>query len=142
MTEAQAYESIKARWLATWPTLQPAVPFAFKGEVIDSADEWVRVTIRPMLRVQATQGPAGGRRFEDRGTIFVQVFTPVDGEARELAIVASVREVFESRTIDSEELVTFSATRRAAADGKREGEEDGRWNACTVSIPYWFDEQK
>lgn len=142
MTEAQAFEVMKARWISAWVAEQPTVPYCFEGEIIDSADTWVRVTFRPTLRAQATLGPAGGRRFEDRGRIFVQLFTPIGaGEATMLSLAESVRNVFESRTIDVE-LRTYSATRRMAPDGQREGFEDGRWVMCTMSIPYWFDETR
>lgn len=141
MTEAEAIETLKAVWIAGWAIERPSIAFCFEGETIDSDDSWVRITFRPLLRLQATQGPVGGRRFEDRGRAFVQIFAPIDGEAVSLALAASVRNVLESQDF-GDGLVTYAATRRVAPDGQREGFEDGRWMMSTVSIPYWFDEQR
>lgn len=143
MTEAQAIEAMTQRWIDAWPGLQPSVPYTFRGEAMDAAPAWARVTFRPSLRLQATLGrPA---RFEDRGTIFVQLFSDVGGGELALVTLAeSVRAVYESRTIGSEELVTFAATRRFGGDDGRGGTvvDDGRWIMSVMTIPYWFDEQK
>src|SRR5690606_2111204 len=116
--------------------------YRFEGEGEDSAPTWVRVTFRPTVRVQATMGPAGGRRFEDRGLIFVQLFVDVGlGVKRIAELAGSVRDVYESRTIGSPELVTYAATRRTG--GERDPRQtDGRWSMAIVTIPYWFDEQR
>lgn len=142
MTEEQAIEALTQRWVDTWPALQPSVPYAFRGETIDAAATWVRVTFRGLTREQATMGPVGGRRFEDRGLIFVQLFADVGTGDRLLARLAgSVREVYEARTIGSEELVTFAAARQPGGD-RDSRLSDGRWEMAVVTIPYWFDEQR
>jgi len=142
MTEAQALELLTQRWIDTWPGLQPAVPYAFEGESHDSAPTWVRVTFRPAVRVQATIGPPGSRRFEDRGLIFVQIFVDIGLGVKPIAdLSVSIREVYEARTIGSQELVTYAATRRTG--GERDPRPtDGRWSMAIVTIPYWFDEQR
>jgi hypothetical protein len=142
VTETEALEALTQRWIDTWPGLQPSVPYCFEGETIDAAATWVRVTFRGAVRVQATLGPEGGRRFEDRGTIMVQVFVDVGlGVKTAAALAGSVRTVYESRTIGSSELVTYAATRRTG--GERDPRQtDGRWSMSVVTIPYWFDEQR
>lgn len=145
MTEAQAIEALTQRWIDAWPGLQPAAPYTFKGEIFDAVSTWARVTFRPTLRRQATLGPEGGRRFEDRGAIFVQLFVDgAVGEAPMAALADSVREVYEAREIGSSELVTYAATRRAGGDDGRGGTvvDDGRWTMSVVTIPYWFDQQR
>jgi hypothetical protein len=146
VTEAQAMESMTQRWLDAWPGLQPGVPYTFKGELFEAVSAWARITFRPTVRKQATMGPAGGRRFEDRGVIFVQLFVDAFvGEARLVELADSVREVYESRTIGaSEELVTFAASRRMGGDDGRGGTvvDDGRWTMSVMTIPYWFDQQR
>jgi hypothetical protein len=139
MTEQQAIDAIKQRWLDTWPGLQPAARSTFKAEVDDATDRWARVTIRPALRVQATMGAPA--RYDDRGTIFVQLFADIGREDLLLSMAESVRTVYESRDLGGG-LVTYAATRREGPDGQREGFEDGRWSMNVMTIPYWFDEVK
>lgn len=140
MTEAQALEALTQRWIDTWPGLQPTVPYYFEGETHDSAATWVRITFRPAVRVQATMGPSGGRRFEERGVIFVQLFLDIGLGVKPLATLAgSVRAVYESRTISTSELVTYAASRRTGGD-RDPRLSDGRWEMSVMTIPYWFDE--
>lgn len=145
MTEAQAIELMTQRWIDTWPMLQATVPYCFEGEVVESSATWVRVTFRPAVREQVTMGPENGRRFEDRGTIFVQLFVDVGLGAKTMADLAgSIRAVYESRTIGTIgtlELVTFAASRRPGGD-RDPRQSDGRWSMSVVTIPYWFDEQR
>lgn len=142
MTEVEALEALTQRWIDAWPTLEPQVPYAFEGEAVDAAATWIRVTFRPAARVQATMGPPGGCRFEDRGLIFVQTFVDVGlGVKRQAELASAVREVYERREVGSPELVTFAATRRSG--GERDPRQsDGRWSMSVITIPYWFDEQR
>lgn len=144
MTEAEAVEALTQRWIDAWTaaTAPATIPYAFEGETIDAAATWVRVTFRGAARVQATMGPVNGRRFEDRGTIFVQIFVDIGLGARTAATIAgAVRTVYEGRTIGSSELVTYAATHRTG--GERDPRQtDGRWSMSVVTIPYWFDETR
>jgi hypothetical protein len=144
VTEAQAIEALTQRWIDAWPgaTSPSTVPYTFRGETFDAVATWARVTFRPLVRVQATMGPVGGRRFEDRGQIFVQLFADIGtGDLLLAQLAGAVRTVYESRTIGTAELVTFAATRRAGGDrDSRLG--DGRWEMSVVQIPYWFDETR
>jgi hypothetical protein len=134
MTEAEALEVMTQRWLDAWrDDLQPDVPFTFDGEVFDSAAVWARVTFVHTVRRQATMGSDGARKFESRGSIFVQLFGPVGVGVKQLAELADdVRTVFEGRRL-AEELTTYAGSSRESTGG-------GRWMQKTVIIPFVYEE--
>ena len=131
MTEAQAIEAILQRWADTWPGLQAAVPYTFGNEVLEAAAIWARVTVIPTVREQTTMGPAGARKFEDRGHIFVQLFGAIDVGDKPLALLAAdVRTVFEARRIGTPaDINTYAGTPGRVSS-------DGRWAMRTVTIPF------
>ncbi len=143
MTEAQAIEAILQRWETGWLVLHPAsphadhVPYVFDNEVLEAPALWARVTVIGATRRQATMGPNGGRRFEDRGNIFVQLFGAIDAGDRPLALLAAdVRTVLEARRIGTPaDIVTYEGTSRPSPS-------DGRWAMRTVTVPYAVDEQR
>lgn len=99
MTEAQAVEAIYQRWNTTWPTLEPDVSFVFENEVVESANEWVRVAVRHTTARQMTTGKQG-RKWERAGYVFVQIFAEANtGVARLLELVGHVRQVLQGQTL-------------------------------------------
>lgn len=135
MTEAEAVEAIKQRWIDAWPGLQPSVPYTFDNELYDAPATWARVSVLHTVREQTTSGPTNGRRFEARGQIFVQLFGEVNVGSKPLSLLAdSVREVFESRRI-GDEVVTY-------AGSTRESPTDGRWAMRVVTVPFFYDETR
>lgn len=98
MTEAQAIEAISARFIADWAAVQPSVPCMLEGEIGDSSSTWIRMTVRHSLSSQVTLGSP--RRFERLGSVFVQIFAPVNAGRVTLATLAdSVRTVIEGQTL-------------------------------------------
>lgn len=133
MTEPQAYEALTQRWIDIWPGLQPDTPYTFRGETFDAVATWARVTFVRTGRVQATMGSSA--RYEDRGLIRVDLFADIDGGAAPLAeLRQSVIDTYE--TLDLSGLLTFAAQPAGAPI------DEGRWLIDTVTIPYWFDEQR
>jgi len=131
VTEAEAIEALTQHWIDTWPGLS-AVPFTFDNEVADGAASYVRVSFVPLTRNQATMGDVGGRRFEMRGQVVVQLFGPVNVGVKPLyELAGKVRTVFEARNIDG--IHTYAgATRRTPSDGV--------WDMVTVTVPYLAEE--
>lgn len=132
MTEAQALETMTQRWIDAWVPLRPTVPYTFEGEPFDSVDAWARVTFVHTVRRQVTMGSDGARKFESRGTIFVQLFGPPNQGVKLLAELADdVRKVFEGRRLATE-LTTY-------AGSSREVPTDGRWLQKSVTIPFLYE---
>lgn len=128
MTDLEAEDLIKARWLSLWPTLQPGVPFTFENEIDAAAETWARVTVIPNVRTQETMGRVA--RMENVGRVFVQLFGPIGaGMAPLLELAADVRAIFERVRIGGVVLRAASPARPSS---------DGAWAQLTVSIPYWF----
>lgn len=135
MTEAEAIEALTQHWLDTWPALQPTLADAvvFDNEVLDSLDTWIRVSFVHTIRRQQTMGTEGGRKYESRGNISVQLFGPIDVGVKQLAGFADdVRKVYEGRRL-ADELTTY-------AGSSREGPSDGRWAMRIVTIPFVYEE--
>jgi hypothetical protein len=133
--EAEALELMSRHFLDEWPALQPGLVDAvtFDNEVFEGRDTWLRVSFVHTVRVQQTMGSQGGRKFESRGYVFVQLFGPTDVGVKQLAELADdVREVFEGRRL-ADELTTY-------AGSSREGPSDGRWATRTVTIPFIYEE--
>lgn len=144
MTEAEYVEAICTHFEAAWESLHPSdpedpdhVPLAFDNEVFNSSPCWVRVSVQTTVRQQATAGPTGGRRFDSRGVILVQLFGDVDQGAAALSALADdVRTVLESRRIGSPpDVITYAGSSRPAPT-------DGRWHMRIVSVPFVVEETR
>lgn len=127
-------QTIRERFAAQWPTLQPNVEYTFdnQGELNpnNTGEAWVRVTV---LQGTANQVEMGNkRRWRRPGTLEVQIFLPTGtgtGLATELA--DTIRDIYEGRTING---VIFRATSLGP------GNVDGPWRQFNVSTPFQADE--
>ncbi len=141
MTEADAIEAISKRWSVSWSALQPAIPFVFDNEADHSVDSWARVSIQPTSSRQISMGPAGTRRFERRGNIFVQLFGALNvGRAALATLAADVRTTFEAQTIATaggggEPIVTYAASMQDVST-------DERWSIVVATVPFSFVETR
>lgn len=132
MTEAEVIEALSDRFRDMWPTLS-AIPFTLENEIDDSVEQYIRVEVVPTVRRQVTQGSEGGRKFEMRGNVFVQIFGPVNVGAKPLYVIADlVRTVYEGFRI-AEELTTYAGSTRPSPT-------DAVWAMVTVTIPYIAEE--
>lgn len=136
MTEADAVEAMTQTFLTAWSVAQPTVPVLLENEVGATADAWARFSIIHTTREQTTHGPTGGRRFEARGYMFVQVFGGVDGGRRLTSQLAdSARAALDSIRIavagDDEPINTY-------AGASRESPTDGRWFQTTITVPFVY----
>ena len=135
MTEAQAVEAIYEAWNAAWPSLHAGMEIVYGNEAASAADTWARVTVTPTTRQQITMGPVGSRRYENRGYIAVQLYTPVDkGDALLRGLCDDARSVLEGIG-SSDNVVTFGAVTAHIAT-------DGRWYYATVTVPALWYEQR
>ncbi len=131
MTEAEAIDALAQHWIDEWPSLS-AIPFTFDNEIADGAAQYVRVSFVPTVRNQATMGTEGGRKFQMRGQIFVQLFGAVNVGGKPLfELAGKVRQVYEARNIDG--IHTYAGTTRQTPS-------DGVWAMATVTVPYLVEE--
>lgn len=137
MTEAQAIELIAERWAASWG---PTPPYGFDNEAFRSLDpQWARVTVQHTTSMQLTHGPIGGRRFEYRGNIVVQLFGDVDaGRAGVSTLVEAVKVALDSQSLGGspsvEPLTTYAATTRETQSKATEG----KWYQLNVIVPFVY----
>lgn len=103
MTEAEAIETMYARWSTNWAALQPSVPFSLGNEQATSQSVTPFAVVQisgPIVPRQLTQGPQGSRRFERKGTISVKLFGAIDKGENQLALlIASAKATLESQQI-------------------------------------------
>ena len=113
-------QTIRERFEAQWPTLQPDVPYVFdnqgKGDPSSQNNTaWVRLTV---LMGNSSQAEMGNKqRWRRPGVVTVQIFIPTgDGTGLATELGDSVRDIFEGVTISG---VIFRATSlvRAGIDG-------------------------
>lgn len=135
MTEAQAIEAIYQRFADAWTN---GIPYHFENEGAESAGSWARVSIRHTTSQQLTMGSAPSRKFERRGVIMVQLWSPIDqGRAAMSALVADARTVFEGRTITA-----GGSAINCYAAATQESPTDGAWFMCSVVIPIRYIETR
>lgn len=105
-TLAQARQAILAEFITTWGA---TTDVALDNEEFKptAGASWVRVTIRHNPAFQETLGPEGDRKFERPGTVFVQVFTALDGgRSPGDTLAETARGIFEGKTLSG---VRFNA---------------------------------
>ena len=98
---------------------------------------WCRISMVHMAGSQLTFGKLGGRRFERRGTIYVQIFVPVKGgeglsASEALGIVA--RDAFEGKSTASGVWFRDVHVEDLGIDGS--------WEATNVLASFSYDEIK
>lgn len=143
MTEAQAVEAILQQWNTGWTALHGAgaelVPFAYENETYDKSDlgtlgSWCRIVVRHTVRRQTTMGSAPSRKFEARGYVFVQIFTPPNqGTALRSRLGDDVRKVLEGQRL-GELLLHDGVT--------RDERETPQWCMATVAVEFRYTDTR
>jgi hypothetical protein len=152
MTEAEAIQAILAQWEDVWDTLHPHedpewVPYtydneAFTTDALGDLGSWVRVTIQMSTRQQTTQGGPPYRKFDNKGRIFVTIFTPIDaGRALRARLADDVRTALEGQRL-GDLLLYDGVTRGEDWFGTGPAREGGIWSMSTVVIEFRFTETR
>lgn len=101
VTDAEAYEAVAERFVDQWGSTTPIV---LGSESVSENDYrttgYVRLSMRIVSRSQATLGPEGGRKYDNRHSIYVQVFVPAaesGGDKRLIELGQQARNVFEGK---------------------------------------------
>ncbi len=101
---------------------------------VDDVSEWVRLTVRSIIRLQNTLGKTGNRRYRSGAIVFVQVYTLSNtGVQRSDTLTTEARNVFEG--------VSFSGLDFNNAVAKETGP-DGKWYQSMVEAEFDYDEIK
>lgn len=146
-TMAKARDEISAFVNAAWITAryngQPLLmrwTGAGKPDLPPTDVPWARTTIVNTGSDQRTLGGPGGRTFERRGTVQIQIFTPLSDSARlSLAEVYStlVRDSLEGRATPSGVWFRMVSVKDVGVD-----EDSGAWWQTNVSAVFNYDEIK
>lgn len=95
---------------------------------------WARIDIKDNLRSQETLGGVGQRRFENKGIVIVEVYTPsFSGRTLADTLSALVRDAYEGINVGS---LWFRNARTVPAAP------DGFWNHTNVIAEFIWDEVK
>jgi len=101
-TLTAAKEAILARWVANWDETDAVSTFENeKGFDAPTDDAWVRVSIRHRVSSQDTLGSRGNRKFLRGGSIFIQIWTPIEtyeGTQKSDQLVQLARTIFEGES--------------------------------------------
>lgn len=135
MTPNEAREAIYQRWAAQWGTTSP---FVFDNETNTTLDAgivaWARVSARNNGGGQETLGPTGHRGYLRRGSVFVQIFTPLNRGMKDSAVLAhQARAIFEG--------VSFSGIDFNNGQVREVGP-DGKWYMTVVEAAFEYYETK
>lgn len=95
---------------------------------------WVRLAVRHTASLQESLGRPGNRRFMRLGSVFVQVFTPIDKGVREAdQLTKQAREIFEGKTLTGTSISFRNVTIREIGP-------DGKWYQANVEAEFGYDE--
>ncbi len=139
MTEAQAIEAIYQQWATGWNASHPAIPYTFENEVGDSTTSWVRVSVQHTTRQQRTQGRPPYRKYDCRGNVMVQLFSPINaGRATLSGLLDDARTVLEgiSLAVGGGDCVYLYAGRT------QEVPTDGAWFMAVLVVPFRYVETR
>lgn len=142
MTEAEAIETICARFSTSWGSTQPGVKFALGNEALPAAGEvqFAALSFGNLTSKQITQGPEGSRRFEHRGSVMVKLFGALDaGDAPLATLFASVKTALDSQNLGGSSSVQPLQTYAASAPAPQK---QGAWYTRVVSIPFVYYETR
>lgn len=144
-TVAQATEAIYQVFVDG--TTLAAANYTFENEDYSppSGETWARLVVRHSPGGQETLGPSGGRVFERRGRVMVQVFEPAPDPS--LAGAPGGRASLDAQTqeiLGIFEGVTLSGTtvRFTGESEPREIPSDGAWLGIVVGLPFVYTETK
>jgi len=138
VTTAEAEEAIVEQFASAWNAAHSSIDFCLENESFtpDSDKPWLRVTVQPQARVQESMGPVGGRNFLSLGTVYVQVFTPLDeGTAQNRQLCDAVKDCFEGISLGGGSLRLYAAAVRAIGP-------DDKWYMSNVATTFDFDETR
>lgn len=135
-TIPEAEEALAQRFVDTWtPT---GHEFTLENEKFSrpESEPWARFSVRINAATQDTLGGVGNRKFERSGSVFVQVFTPLDeGTNRSSQLVQTVVNGFEGTRI-------VGTTIRFNDVIPRKTGIDDKWFGQIVEATFDFDETK
>jgi hypothetical protein len=129
-------------WNTAWTALYgdpPSIPYVLDDEQFSEpnpSSSWVRFAIRHQISNQISLGSP--MRFERRGILFVQLFTPIDQGRNALdVLVRQTIDAMEKQTIGSisDCITTIAAT-------AREVPTTGEWAQASVTVPFYYWETK
>ncbi len=114
----QARTAVYDRFVAQWAN---RTPFTFENEKWEEPKpdvDWVRVSVRNTGGGQETLGPKTQRKYRRRGSIFVQVFTPVaKGMKAGAGHAQAARAIFEGESFTGID-ANNGVIRESGSDGK------------------------
>ena len=76
MTPAEARNAIVSRYLTEFNGQFPIAIDNREFEAPETPEKWTRIAVRFSSGNQSSLGQDGNRKFEKRGLVFIQVFTP------------------------------------------------------------------
>jgi hypothetical protein len=99
MSPDEMITAVCKRWVALWPTLEPAVDYQLPNTVKPlPATYFARLRVIHLETTQRTIGREGGRKYETEALIDVRLSGPVgDGAKRLYQLAKHVRQVFQGR---------------------------------------------
>jgi len=132
-------ESISKRFLDNFGDLQTTLdPENFTPPTIDpqdaAASSWIRLSIRHTTASQWTLGQIGNRKFQRKGLIIGQIFTPLNiGRQLSDQLVQRFKDVFEGVNFDAVECYTANV---------KEMVTEGLWFPVAVQVDFNYNELK
>ncbi len=130
----QAKEAIYLAFETAWDTT--GHPFTLDNEDFTPPEgtPWARCVVRHTVGPQDSLGAVGNRKFLRQGSVLVQVYTLInDGTATSDALVKTVSEAFEGKTLPGTSVTIFDMA-------PRETGPTGKWYQVVVEGTFNYEE--
>lgn len=116
---------------------EPNIPYTKDNSRFEtpSSSPWIRLTVRNRISNQETLGKKTNRKFLRSGSIYGQVFVPINtGTSEADRIAQKIRDIFEGERIDESVWITNSDVREVGPDGD--------WYQFLVESFFTYEETK
>lgn len=126
---------INTRWQAIYPSNPPLIVWMdTNADTPKDNESWVRIKWVHKSGFQATINTPGNRRFRARGTITLEVRSPIgDGLTASDTIVNNVQSIFEGQNVGGTDGVIFREVTPV------ERGPDGTWFQVDVLVNFEYD---
>lgn len=139
-TEPEVFEAFYQRFVSEW---DDATPYVFDEAQLNPPDgpsteggAWARFTVRLLDAGPETLGQPGNRKYERKGSAFVQIMTvPGQPEAERIALRSRARVAFEGRQLPPTNVrINEVISRNLGVD------REGVWYLSTIEAKFEYDE--
>jgi hypothetical protein len=142
-----AREAIYEHFLEAWEALYgdpPIIPVGLDNQTFTPPDDgaaYLTLTVRTQATAQETLAIEGRAKVRNYGSIFVQIFTPLDtGTHDRDVLIGQIKGILQRKTLHSGDPFNDTSEVRLEVCSAREIGKTGRWFMSMAETRFQFEE--